>query len=102
MFAVASTLVQPLYIRATAHSLGIGVRDFGRAVAGVFQASVAVGVCVLLCRQLLVHAGAGPLLRLVICTAVAFAVYVPIGTWRAPDVVDELRRFRRRRVVPAS
>jgi PST family polysaccharide transporter len=101
-FAVASTLVQPLYLRVTARSLGIGVRDFGRAVWGVFQASVAVGVCVLLVRQLLMYAGVGTLPRLLICTAVAVAVYVPIGAWRAPDVVDELRRFQRRGVAPAS
>jgi O-antigen/teichoic acid export membrane protein len=101
-FAVASTLVQPLYLRVTARSLGIGVRDFGRAVWGVFQASVAVAVCVLLVRQLLMYAGVGTLPRLLICTAVAVAVYVPIGAWRAPDVVDELRRFQRRGVAPAS
>jgi O-antigen/teichoic acid export membrane protein len=101
-FAVASTLVQPLYLRVTARSLGIGVRDFARAVWGVFQASVAVAVCVLLVRQLLVYAGVGALPRLLICTAVAVAVYVPIGAWRAPDVVDELRRFQRGRVAPAS
>jgi hypothetical protein len=52
---------------------------------------------VLLVRLLLAYAGVGTLPRLLICTAVAVAVYVPIGAWRAPDVVDELRRFQRRR-----
>jgi hypothetical protein len=101
-FAVASTLVQPLYVKVTARSLGIGVRDFVRAIAGVFQASVAVALCVLLARQLLMYAGVGALPRLLICTTVALAVYIPIGAWRARDVVDELRRFQRRRVAPAS
>jgi O-antigen/teichoic acid export membrane protein len=99
-FAVASTVMQPLYMELTARSVGIGLRDCVRALSGVVQVAASVAVSAAIVRNLLVSAGVGPVMRVVLCSLVGVLVYVPMCAWRAGDVVEDLRRFRRRRVAP--
>jgi hypothetical protein len=93
-YAISSTIVEPLYSVGTARVLRVSPLLVPRGVAGVFQAGIAMAIAVAGTRLLL--DGAGPGARLLAAIAVGAAVFVPCCAWRAPEIVDELRRLRRR------
>jgi O-antigen/teichoic acid export membrane protein len=102
-YLVSSLVVEPLFAWVTTRALGISPLVLVRGLAGVFQASALMFVAVLATRLLLVEAGVGAPLRLVVVAAVGIAVYVPCWMWRAGDAFDELKTFRRRpRRQPAA
>ncbi|MEZ5098342.1 MAG: lipopolysaccharide biosynthesis protein [Thermoleophilia bacterium] len=103
-YAVASTIVEPYYTWLTARSLESSLLAFARGLSGVAQAALLMLACVAAARYGLVHAGIGPLPRLVLLVLVGLAVYVPALLWRAPQVVAELREVRgkRRASAPAA
>lgn len=96
-YAISSTIVEPYYTWLTARELGISLWDFARAIAGVAQAALVMVPCVFVTRQLLLAEGVPAGARLVIMVAVGIAVFAPLCIWRAPEVLDELRRLRPRR-----
>jgi O-antigen/teichoic acid export membrane protein len=95
-YAISSTLVEPVFSWLTARALGISPLEVPRALFGVAQATVVMGVSVLAVRLVLEHAHAAPGLRLVAATLVGGLVFVAACAWRAPEVADELRRLLRR------
>jgi len=103
-FAAVNVFLQPAYMLVTARSMGIGLRECGRALSGVIQATALVVTVALLTRVFLMADGVPPALRLASAIVAGAAVYVPALVWRAPDVVTEIRQLRPHRVVapPAS
>jgi PST family polysaccharide transporter len=101
-FAIAATLVEPVYAWLTARALGTTLRRFAGGFAGVAQASVAMTLGVLVVRLLLVHAGLTPLERLPLLVLTGIALYVAACRLRAPELAEELRRLRAHRAAARS
>ncbi|MGH3112015.1 MAG: hypothetical protein ACRDOP_00940, partial [Gaiellaceae bacterium] len=91
----SNVVLQPLNVFLTGRTVGVSVLAFARNLSGVTQAGVAMAVCVLGVRALLVHEGLPPTARLVLSILVGIAVYLPLVAWRAPEVVGELTQLRR-------
>ena len=96
-YAVATVLVELVRAYLAAHALGITVWQFIRPLAGVAQATVAMGVFVLLVRAVLVAESIPPAARLALLVAIGGLVYIPLCAWRAPEVADEIRAVIARR-----
>ena len=96
-YALSNTALQPVYTWLTARAVELPLRTVMRDLAGVVQASALSGGAALITRLALLEAGASPGIRLLAATAVGVAVFAGACRWRAPEVVDELRRLRRRR-----
>ena len=96
-YTVAITLVEPVRTYLAARAVGISVWRFFGALVGVAQATIAMAVIVFATRQALLAAGVPAAARLVLLILLGVAVYVPLCAWRAPEVVAEVRRVRRRR-----
>jgi O-antigen/teichoic acid export membrane protein len=95
-YAISSTLVEPVFSWLTSRALGISPLEVPRALVGVAQATVAMGVAVLTARIVLVHAHTAPGLRLLAATVLGLSVFVAACAWRAPEVTDEVRKLLRR------
>jgi len=94
-YAIAKTLLVPSYVSLGSRAVGISLREFGEAVAGVVQAAAGMAIVVLGLRIALVdHLSAGP--RLVVLVVAGFAVYLPLCRWRVPEIVEDVRRARTR------
>lgn len=92
-YAIAKTLLTPSYVARGARTVGLSLLDVGRAIFGVVQAAAAMTLVVLGVRlALLDQVSAGP--RLVVVILVGVTVYLPLCRWRAPEVVEEIRRVR--------
>jgi PST family polysaccharide transporter len=92
-YAIANTLVIPIYVAFAGRMVGISLGTYCGALSGVVQAATAMALVVLGLRlALLDHLSAGP--RLVVLIVVGVAVYLPLCRWRAPEVVQEIRRAR--------
>ena len=57
-----------------------------------------MGATVYVLRSVLIDAGAGEFVRLVLCVLAGILVYVPLCAWRQPELLDEVRRLRRGRI----
>jgi O-antigen/teichoic acid export membrane protein len=101
-YAVSSTIVEPLFSWVTARALGISPLEVPRALVGVVQAAALMGVTVLGARMWLVHAHAGPGVRLLAAALLGAVVFVAACAWRAPEVADEVRSLLRRRAQPTA
>ena len=92
-YAVVNTALVPAYVALAARAVGLPLRELGRAVSGVAQATTAMALVVLGLRLALIdHLSAGP--RLAVLVVVGIAVYVPLCRARAPEVAEEIRRIR--------
>jgi len=92
-YAIANTLLIPIYLVLGLREVGITLGGYVRAISGVVEAAAAMALVVLGLRlALLDHFQAGP--RLVVLISAGVAVYVPLCMWRAPQVVEEIRRVR--------
>jgi len=92
-YAIAKTLLIPVYVFSGSRVVGISLREFGEAVSGVVQAAAGMAILVLGLRiALLDHLSAGP--RLVVLVVAGFAVYLPLCRWRVPEIVEDIRRAR--------
>jgi O-antigen/teichoic acid export membrane protein len=96
-YSISTTLVEPAYLWLTARAVGISPRRFLAALAGVVQASAAMGLVVAAARAGLLSLGAPALVRLLACTLLGAAAYAGLCAWRAPEVVAEARALARRR-----
>lgn len=94
-YALSNILLQPVNVYLTARTVGISLLEFTRNLSGVTQAGLAMAVCVLGVRTLLVHEGLPPAARLLLSVLVGLAVYLPLVAWRAPEIVGELTQLRR-------
>jgi O-antigen/teichoic acid export membrane protein len=92
-YAIANTLLIPVYVTLGARAVGLSLWAFCRAISGVVEAATAMALVVLGIRLALVdQLSAGPRLVVVIVTGVI--VYIPLCIWRAPEVPQEIRRVR--------
>jgi lipopolysaccharide exporter len=92
-YAIANTLLIPFYLAIGGRAVGVSLREFGDALAGVVQAAAGMAIVVLGLRIGLLHQlSAGP--RLVLLIAAGCAVYFPLCLWRAPEIVEDVRRVR--------
>ena len=94
-FAVVLTGIGPVYMQLTARAVQARLRDVGAAIGGVVVAAVLAGVAAQLLRMLLLaDVGAG--MRLLAVAAGGSLVYVALCPLLAGEVIEELRRLRRR------
>jgi O-antigen/teichoic acid export membrane protein len=92
-YAIANTLLIPYYVARGCRAVGVSLSEFGHALVGVVQAAAVMAIAVLGLRIALLHQlSAGP--RLVLLIGAGVAVYVPLSRWRAPEIVQEVRRLR--------
>ncbi len=92
-YAVVNTVLVPAYVALAGRAVGLRLRELGRAVSGVAQATTAMALVVLGLRlALLDQLSAGP--RLALLVVAGIAVYVPLCHARAPEVAKEIRRIR--------
>lgn len=102
-YALASVVLEPIYLILTARALAVPVRDWIRSISGVVEASIVVVGLVVAARVGLLHLGLPPSARLAILSAFGMCVYAPLLRWRAPEVIEEVRAFRRRdRAAPST
>ena len=99
-YAISSTFVEPYYTWVTARSVGIGLRDVWQSLVGVVEAAVLMTVGVVVLKLILLDQGVGTAMRLVVLVAAGIALYVPLCSWRSPQIAEELRLLRRRRRTP--
>jgi O-antigen/teichoic acid export membrane protein len=101
-FAVATSVVQPLYMHLTARAIGIGMGDCLSALRGVFEAALGVAAAAAAARQVGLGLGLSTSATLMLAVVAGAAAYAPLCAWRAKDVSNEaLRLLRRRRAEPA-
>ncbi len=96
-YAISSTFVEPYYTWVTARAVGIGLRDVWHSLAGVVEAAVLMTVGVTVLKLILLDQGAATAVRLAVLVAAGIALYIPLCSWRSPEVTEELRLLRRRR-----
>ena len=96
-YAIASTVLELLYLWLTVYALGISFFRPLRALAGVGQAALAMAFAAAVLRAALVEAEVAPALRLVAVIGSGTVIYVALCAWRAPEVLAEVRSLRRRR-----
>jgi O-antigen/teichoic acid export membrane protein len=92
-YAIATTLIAPLYFQLAAASVGLTVIGFLREMLPVLQASALTGLVALGTREALLAGGAGPAARLVVVAAPVFIVL------RARPVLDDALRVLPERIV---
>jgi O-antigen/teichoic acid export membrane protein len=94
--AVASTIaalaIEPVRAIITTRALGIPLSRFVRSFGGVAQATGLMALAVLAARAALTASDVPVAGRLVLMILVGAAVYVAGCLWRAPEVMDEIRR----------
>jgi O-antigen/teichoic acid export membrane protein len=100
-YAITNTALQPVNVWMTGRPVGVSLRSFVLNLAGVVQASVLMALVVLASRELLMAAGASPLLRLCVLPLVGAGIYLPLAAWRAPATFRDLRNLRSGRVAAA-
>jgi O-antigen/teichoic acid export membrane protein len=95
-YTVMMIPAQLYLVFAVTRELDVDRRTFARSLAGVAQASLAMSVCCLVARELLVDAGVSPAFRLLAVILVGIIVYLPAIAWRCPQVISEIANLRRR------
>jgi O-antigen/teichoic acid export membrane protein len=97
-YAIASTLIEPLYSWITARALDVSAVTLVRGLRGVVEAATAMAACVLVAQLALT--GIVPTgWRFLVLVLVGIAVYVPLCAWRAPEVMRDVRDVARSRAA---
>jgi O-antigen/teichoic acid export membrane protein len=95
-FAVSALVTEPAYAWLTGRLVGVGLGQIARDLAGVAQATAAMAFAVLSVQMLLVDHGYDSAVRLVLEASVGAVVFTIVCFWRAPAVIDEVKRLRTR------
>jgi hypothetical protein len=95
-------IVLPVFTKLACDSIGMAVLDWLRNLRAVAEVSLGMGVVVYAASLLLGHEGVPAAARLAILVLLGLAVYVGLLRWRAPDVLGEIGRLRRRQAVPQA
>lgn len=101
-FAVSAAITEPAYAWITGRLIGVSLAQLARDLSGIAQASAALAVAVLPTRLFLLEAGSGATTRLLVEIALGAVVFVAVCRWRAPSVIDEIRRLRTRAPAGAA
>lgn len=95
-YAIASIVVEPGFNLITSRALGISAWRLPRSLLGVLQAATVMAAALYGGQLLLAGTGIGPAARLLLLIALGAIVYLPVCAWRAPELLGELRAFRKR------
>jgi O-antigen/teichoic acid export membrane protein len=95
-YLAACLVLAPVYARITCRAVGVSWQKFARSLAPVIEASLVMGITVYTTRLLLIYAELGAALRLTFVIPLGIVVYLGYITWRAPNLIDEVRSFRTR------
>jgi O-antigen/teichoic acid export membrane protein len=95
-YAVAATVIYPLYIRMAARATGLGLAAVGRSLAGTAAVALVMAAGVGAVHYGLVRLGLPAALRLGIEIAAGLALYAALSAKLLPDLRAELRALRRR------
>jgi O-antigen/teichoic acid export membrane protein len=95
-YLIVTVIMQPVFLRLTARAVGIRVREWLGAVAGIAQAGLVMLAAVFVSRELLLTTDVAVGIRLAIVIAIGALVYASLVAWRAPQVREELRTLRQR------
>jgi O-antigen/teichoic acid export membrane protein len=98
-YAIATTVIAPLYFRLAAASVGLTVLGFLHEMLPVLQASALTGLVALGTREALLAGGAGPAARLVVVAAVGTVVAPVFVALRARPVLEDALRVLPERIV---
>ena len=96
-YAATRVIVLPVFTKLACDSIGMAIRDWFRNLRAVAEVSVGMGVVVYIARLGLVHRGVPEGAVLAILVLLGVAVYLTLLRWRAPDVLAEIGRLRRRK-----
>ena len=96
-YAATRVIVLPVFTKLACDSIGMAIRDWFRNLRAVAEVSVGMGVVVYIARLGLVHGGVPEGAVLAILVLLGVAVYLTLLRWRAPDVLAEIGRLRRRK-----
>jgi O-antigen/teichoic acid export membrane protein len=101
-YAVATVVLQTLFMAMTARTLGMSIVAVARPLFGVIEAAVVMAIVVLIERQLLISAGVVAGLRLAMCVLGGAALFAGLCYLRAPELVVEVKGFRGSRPAEAT
>jgi O-antigen/teichoic acid export membrane protein len=99
-YSISTTIIEPSYLWLTARAAGLSPWTFLESVSGVFEAGALMGLGVIGIQYGLTEAGAPTGLRLLGCSVLGAALYLPLIAWRSPRLVDDVRDLRARRRTP--
>jgi O-antigen/teichoic acid export membrane protein len=92
---LATLLVDPLRTYATTRALGIHFLDFIRALGGIAQSALLMGLSVIVAREILLRTTVPVAGRLTMLVTIGTIVYVGLSLWRVPEITLELAAVRR-------
>ena len=96
LFAVARTVAAIVFTWLTCRTIEMPITGFIRRAGWVVALSLPMAVAVYMARVALIHAGVSAGLRLTVLVLLGIGVYVATVTWRAPELVAEIRSLFRR------
>jgi O-antigen/teichoic acid export membrane protein len=94
-YLAANAVIVPVYLRLTAHALGLGLRHLAAALAGVTQAAAVTLVCLLTVRLILVAFDVPSGARLGAVSLTGVIVAAALAVRRIPELRAELGVVRR-------
>jgi hypothetical protein len=92
-FAIANTLLAVAYAVLIARVVGLRLRTLLASQAGIAQAAVAMGAAMLAVRDFGLDELSSHWLRMTAVLIVGGVTYMLVLLWRAPGIIDEVRRF---------
>jgi O-antigen/teichoic acid export membrane protein len=95
-YAGTRVLLLPVFTKLACDSIGMAVLDWFRNLRTVAEVSIGMGVVVYATSLWLRHEEVPAAARLAILVLLGVAVYIGLLRWRAPDVLGEIGRLRRR------
>ena len=101
-YALASIVIEPVYLVLTTRAIGVPVRAWLNSVTGVLEAGIGMAAILLAVRIGLVHLAVPPGARLAVLIVLGCLVYPPLLWWRSPEVPAELRAVRAARSAPQT
>ena len=96
-YAVAETVLSSLYFWVITRALGVPFTAPLRALGGVAQATLLMGIAVAVLQLALDTRQLSPVLQLGAVVALGVVLYPLALAWRAPAVAGEIKTLRRRR-----
>ena len=101
-YALASLVIEPLYLVLTTRAVGVTVGQWLRSVTRVGTAAAITAALAFVARLALVHLDVPAGARLAIVVTGGIAIYLPLLRLLAPGVLAEIHNLRRGRAVPSA
>lgn len=92
-YAISNTIVEPWVAWLTMRAIDLSAVAVLRSLAGVTTAALLMAAGVFAAQQGLVLTSLPTAARLALEILIGIALYVPLCFWRAPQVVEEVRRM---------